>query len=59
MHVLKRIALCVPLVVLVAVLVGVPTVALGRDDGQNFRARLIGINETWRPSTLMQPRRSS
>ncbi len=46
MRVLKKIALFVPLVALVAVLVGLPAVAFGRDDGQNFRATLIGINET-------------
>jgi hypothetical protein len=46
MRVLKRVALFVPLVALGAVLIGLPTVAFGRDDGQNFRARLIGINET-------------
>ncbi len=46
MRVLKRVALFVPLVALGAVLIGLPTIAFGRDDGQNFRATLIGINET-------------
>jgi hypothetical protein len=46
MRVLKRVALFVPLVALVAVLVGLPAVAFGRDDGRNFSARLIGLNET-------------
>src|SRR5712692_8686879 len=46
MRVLKKIALLVPLGALVAVLIGLPAVAFGRDDGQNFRATLIGINET-------------
>ena len=45
MRMLKKIALFVPLVALVAVLVGLPTVAFGRDDGQNFRTTLIGFNE--------------
>ena len=45
MRVLKQIALFVPLVALVAVLIGLPAVAFGRDDGQNFRASLIGFNE--------------
>ncbi len=46
MRLLKRASLCVPLVALGAVLIGLPTIAFGSDDGQNFRARLIGINET-------------
>src|SRR5260370_31046876 len=45
MRVLKQIALFVPLVALGAVLMGLPAVAFGRDDGQNFRATLIGFNE--------------
>jgi hypothetical protein len=45
MRVLKQIALFVPLVALVAVLIGLPAVAFGRDDGQNFRTTLIGFNE--------------
>ena len=39
MRVLKQIALFVPLVALGAVLIGLPTIAFGRDDGQNFSAR--------------------
>jgi len=35
-----------PLVALATILVGLPATALGQDDGQNFNARLIGINET-------------
>jgi len=46
MRVLKQIALFVPLMALGAVLIGLPTIAFGSDDGQNFSARLIGINET-------------
>src|SRR6266851_2531573 len=45
MRVLKRVSLFVPLVALGAVLIGLPTSAFGRDDGQNFRASLIGFNE--------------
>ena len=45
MRVLKRVSLCVPLVALGAVLIGLPTIAFGRDDGQNFRTTLIGFNE--------------
>ena len=45
MRLLKRASLCVPLVALGAVLIGLPTIAFGRDDGQNFRTTLIGLNE--------------
>jgi hypothetical protein len=38
--------LCVPLLALVAILIGIPSVALGKDDSRNFRATLLGINET-------------
>jgi CHRD domain-containing protein len=46
MRMLKTSVLFVPLLALAIILVGLPAVALGRDDGQNFRATLIGINET-------------
>jgi hypothetical protein len=46
MRVLKQIALFVPLVALGAVLIGLPTIAFGREDGQNFRTTLNGFNET-------------
>jgi len=45
MRLLKRSALFVPLLALATILVGLPAVAFSRDDGQNFRATLIGINE--------------
>ena len=45
MRTLKKIALFVPLAALVAVLVGLPAVAFGREDGQNFSTTLIGFNE--------------
>jgi hypothetical protein len=46
MRLLRRSALCVPLLALVAILIGLPSVAIGSDDGRNFRTTLIGINET-------------
>ena len=46
MRVLKQIALFVPLVALGAVLIGLPTIAFGHDDGPNFGTTLIGFNET-------------
>ena len=36
---------CLPLVAFAAVLIGLPAVALGRDDSENFSARLIRFNE--------------
>jgi hypothetical protein len=42
---LKRVGLCLPLLALVAILVGLPATAFGRDDGSDFSARLIGLNE--------------
>jgi hypothetical protein len=45
MRTLKRVGLVVPLVALVAILVGLPATALGKDDGSDFTARLIGFNE--------------
>jgi CHRD domain len=46
MRLLNRIALCAPLVALVAIVVGVPTVAFGDDNGRSFSARFLGVNET-------------
>jgi hypothetical protein len=46
MRTLHKSLVLVPLLALVAILVGVPATALGRDDGSDFSARLIGINET-------------
>jgi hypothetical protein len=45
MRTLRRSLVLVPLLALAAILVGLPTTALGRDDGSDFTARLIGINE--------------
>jgi hypothetical protein len=45
MRVFKRFAVVVPLVALAAILIGLPAVALGKDDSKNFSARLIGFNE--------------
>jgi CHRD domain len=45
MHVLKRLLVFAPLLALTAIVLGLPTTALGRDDTREFRARLIGINE--------------
>jgi hypothetical protein len=43
----KRFGLLLPLAAFSVLLVlGLPTTALGRDDGRDFNARLIGINET-------------
>jgi hypothetical protein len=44
--VFRRLALCVPLLGLAAILVGLPSVALGEDDKRDFSARFLGINET-------------
>jgi hypothetical protein len=46
MRMLKRVGLVVPLLALVAILAGLPATALGQDDGRDFSARLIGVNET-------------
>jgi hypothetical protein len=46
MRMLNRFGLFLPLFVLATILVGLPTTALGREDGTNFSARLLGINET-------------
>jgi hypothetical protein len=46
MRLIKRSLLFVPLLVLAVILIGLPAVALGRDDGADFNARLIGVNET-------------
>jgi hypothetical protein len=47
MRQLKRSLLLLPLLALAVILVGLPTVAFGRDDDNSrFSARLIGINET-------------
>jgi CHRD domain len=45
MRLLKRSGVIVPLLALAAILIGLPAEALGKDDGRNFSARLIGLNE--------------
>jgi hypothetical protein len=42
----RRTLLCVPLVALVAILVGLPAVAFGEDDHRTFTAKFLGVNET-------------
>lgn len=42
---LKKVAMYGPLLVLASVLLGLPAVALGKDDSNGFSARLIGITE--------------
>jgi hypothetical protein len=46
MQLLKRVALCFPLVALVAIVLGLPTVAFGDDDNRTFSAHFLGVNET-------------
>jgi hypothetical protein len=46
MRFVKCIALCAPLVGLVAIVLGLPTIAFGSDDGRTFNTRLLGVNET-------------
>ena len=46
MQLLKRVALCAPLLALVAIVIGLPTVAFGSDDNRSFHARFLGVNET-------------
>jgi hypothetical protein len=46
MRLLKRIALCAPLVVLIGIVLGLPAVALGDEDSRTFHARFLGVNET-------------
>ena len=45
MRFVKRIVLCAPLLGLVAIVVGLPTVAFGEPDRNEFTAKLIGLNE--------------
>src|SRR5437868_3451316 len=46
MRFVNRLALTTPLVALLAVLIGLPTVAFGDDDNRGFHARFLGVNET-------------
>lgn len=46
MRLIRRIMLCVPLVALLSIVIGLPTVAFGEDDKRDFRARFLGVNET-------------
>jgi len=46
MRFVKRFALCAPLLGLVAIVLGVPTVAFGDDDKRDFSAHFLGVNET-------------
>jgi len=46
MWLFKRVALCAPLLALVAIVIGLPTVAFGSDDNRSFHARFLGVNET-------------
>src|SRR5438034_8563577 len=45
MRFVKRVALFTPLLGLVAIVVGLPSVAFGEPDRDEFNARLIGFNE--------------
>ena len=45
MRFVKRLALCAPLLALVAIVVGLPSVAFGEADRNEFTARLVGFNE--------------
>lgn len=51
MWLIKRIALGAPLLVLAAIVIGLPTIAFGQDDNRDFRARFLGVNETPSVST--------
>jgi hypothetical protein len=46
MHALTRFVGFVPLLALAIILVALPATAVGKDEGHEFAARLIGINET-------------
>lgn len=46
MRLIQRLLMCAPLLALVAIVIGLPTVAFGRDDTNDFRANFRGINET-------------
>lgn len=46
MRLVKRLALGVPLLVLAAIVLGLPTIALGEDDKRDFQAHFLGVNET-------------
>ena len=46
MRFLRLTVLFAPLLVLAAVVVGLPTAALGENGSRDFSARLIGVNET-------------
>jgi hypothetical protein len=46
MHRFRQLALCLPLLALATILIGLPTAAIGKEEGRSFRATLIGINET-------------
>lgn len=47
----QRLLLIAPLVVLMAIVIGLPSVALGEDNERNFSARFLGINEVPSVST--------
>jgi hypothetical protein len=46
MQLLKRLVLFAPLLALLAIILGLPSVALGQDDNRSFSARFLGVNET-------------
>jgi hypothetical protein len=46
MLLIRRVFLCAPLLALVAIVIGLPTVAFGSDDNRDFSARFLGVNET-------------
>jgi hypothetical protein len=51
MRYVKRFALFAPLVALMAIVLGLPTVALGDSGARTFSARFLGVNETPSVST--------
>jgi hypothetical protein len=46
MRLLNRFGLILPVLVVGTILVGLPATVLGREDGADFSARLLGIHET-------------
>src|ERR1051326_1457902 len=46
MRLVKRIAFCAPLLALLGIIIGLPSVAVGSDATRNFRAMFLGVNET-------------
>src|SRR4051812_27111842 len=51
LRLVKRLVVCAPLVALVAIVVGLPSVALGDDGAKSFDARFRGIDEVPSVST--------